>query len=248
MKSTLFFALFALVLTHFPLPAQAAEDQTAYADLLKRVVSESGVKWKTWGEPEKKLLAAYLSVIEVAHPEEWKDKNERLAFWINAHNACVMKFISEHPPVDDVMKITGFRDQLKCTVANDFRSLVEMESGVIRNEFREARVHFLLWWGARGGPSLKSIPYQGSTLQQDLEERSRQAMTSDRFVEFQPKPDTVLRLSPIFDWYRGDFGKGKRPYLAFLKTYLPKEDSKRLSQKNWAVSFIAFDWKLDQAE
>jgi hypothetical protein len=219
-----------------------------YGALLKKVAAEDGVRWNLFGPQEKGLLASFLSWAGEVNPLSLGDRNDQLAFWLNAHNACVMKLISERLPVEDVMSIAGFRDRLKCRIAGSDHSLVEVESRVIRPLFNEPRTRFLLWWGVRGGPRLASVPYEGKTLENVLEKASRKALADPAFVRFDPAGPKPMMLSPMFEWYKRDFGPKEGDLLAFIRARLPKEEAGKVPSTFSKVSFGTFDWTLDSAK
>ncbi|MFH1263845.1 MAG: DUF547 domain-containing protein [Pseudomonadota bacterium] len=250
MKTIRLLFLSLLFVTIFcPRPALPAETGTAaYAALLKTTVTADGVRWDKIGATEKKLLGSFLDWIAATNPVALEDTHEQLAFWINAHNACVMKFVLDHLPVQSVMAISGFRDQLKCKVAGSEHSLVDLESSIVRPLFNEPRVHFALWWGTKGGPRLREMPYEGATLEKALEEASRSAITNPLFVKFDPSnPAKPVALSVLFDWYKLDFGKKDQDLLSFIRARVAKENTKKIPGALSKVSFMSFDWTLDRA-
>lgn len=226
----------------------AGKEDGLYAELLKRVATEEGVRWSQFGAKEKQLLQSYLNWASQTNPLMLGEKNEQLAFWINAHNACVMKFISERLPLKNVMAITGFRDQLKCNVAGFDYSLVQLESSIIRPLFNDPRTHFVLWWGVKGGPRLDPKPYVAKGLEAALEKATRTAVMNPLFVRFESKRSEPVALSPLFEWYKADFGTKENDLLEFIRVRLPTKKAKKLPRKLSKVSFLAFDWTLDNVK
>lgn len=236
----------------------------AYAKLLEKVVTPDGVRWAGFGAEEKQWLSSFLDWVAQTNPVTLGEKNDQLAFWINAHNACVMKFIADRLPLESVMTIPGFRDRLKCKIAGGEYSLVELESGVLRPLFNEPSIHFVLWWGTKGGPKLRPTPYEGKDLKNVLDETTRKALANPLFVRFEkprekpPGPtfgrskkdekEKVLALSLLFDWYKSDFGKKEQDLLNFIRTRLPEKEAKKIPNSLSEVSFMTFDWTLDGAK
>ena len=239
--------VFSVLLCSRSAPASES-GPAAYAGLLQRTVAADGVRWNKIGPEEKQLLGSFLDWIAATNPVSLGDAHEQLAFWINAHNACVMKFILDHLPVESVMAIAGFRDRLKCKIAGSEHSLVELESNIVRPLFNEPRIHFALWWGTKGGPRLRQTPYDGATLERALDEASRSAVSSPHFVKFDPSnKQKPVTLSVLFDWYKLDFGKSDQDLLDFIRARVSKDDAKRIPAGLSKVSFMAFDWTLDRA-
>ena len=65
-------------------------------------------------------------------------------------------------------------------------------------------------------------------------------------------------MSPILDWFGGDFEKGDGEILgfeaygkrgsivAFVALYLSPEDRQLLQSKKFSVSFLDYDWSLNE--
>lgn len=237
---------YAFFLTFLSIGPALAADVQPYATLLSHIAAPDGVRFDRAGEAEKKLLSTYLTEIALDGASTGT-REEQLAFWINAHNVCVMKYILDRWPVEDVMKISGLRDRLKCKVAGQERTLVEMVSGVIRPLYEEPRIHFALWWGTRGGPRLRTTPYDGKGLSAQLEDQMKESLARKDFVEVQTSPKQVV-VSPILDWFKRDFGNSPAGVLQFLKKTLPAEQSAKLPKSASLMKFANFDWSVDASK
>lgn len=260
-----FCSIFVLTQTAIASPT---EGEKSYARLLQKVATPQGVLWKAMQKTEKSWLAQALKENETRSLDSFEEPNEQLAFWINAYNACVLKFISEHMPIADVMMIEGFRDKLTCLVAGTERTLINMESDIIRPLFKNPKVHFALWWGTKGSPRLRSKPYQGKELDQALSDQTKNFIEAQKAVRIEEQTVTPSKefpgkapkdqnpekpgiqvfhttLSPLFDWYRTDFGEGDE-VLGFILKYLPERSAMYFPRKLSDAHFSAFNWELDQ--
>ncbi len=228
----------------------AETENSSYAQLLQKIVTHEGVRWSQFGQEERKLLLDYMNWLATTIPSTLSNSKDQLAFWINAHNACVMKLILNHWPIENAMDIPGFRDQLKCNIGGTEHSLVELESGILRPLFREPRAHFALWWGVRGGPRLLPVPYEGKKIDQLLEERTKHFVTDSNFLRIEEiksdkKTKNVVKISPLFDWFKYDFGKRQSDFLLFIRKNVDKTLAKKIPTRISDVSFLAFDWTVD---
>ena len=240
------FPFIPILFTLFSVSAIAGESDS-YGRLLTKVAVQDGVYWDRFGAEEKKLLKETMDGLTKATPNTLATSNDQLAFWINAHNACVFHLISSRLPLSDVMKVEGFRDQLRCNIAGEERSLIDIESRVIRPLFNEPRVHFALWWGVLGSPRLAPTPYTGKNLDQQLDKQTKAFITWDEAVGIN-KEGSSISLSPLFDWYKYDFGQKESAVLAFVRKRVNQEDAKWIPKDFSTVTFTAFDWTLDQAK
>ncbi len=235
----------SLFILLFTLPATSADRWQSYQSLLSKMASEQGIHWDHFKSNEKSLLADSMKGV-AEEPPLTASAHERLAFWINAHNLCVLSLLADRLPVDDVMKIQGFRDQLTCKIAGSSRSLTQIASESIRPQFKEPRIHFALWWGTKGGPRLLGTPYRGESLEEQLAQQTKRELAMENMVRID-KANKKVTLSPLFDWFKGDFGKGNDAILEFLRKNLPADDAKLIPKQLSKVTFQNFDWSLDSA-
>ena len=144
-----------LFLYHFRVEADSRTQQPVDAssfshDLFDQVLQEYADEagqvnyTKLKANPEK--LEKYLDLLAVANLTELS-YNAQLAFWVNAYNALVIKGGIDHYPTTSVRKIKwfgGFFYRLKFQVAGQTYSLNQIEHDIIRTEFVDPRVHFVL--------------------------------------------------------------------------------------------------------
>ena len=205
--------------------------------------------------------------------EKWDD-DEKIAFWINSYNAITLKAVIDHYPIKpswltvlryrkkSVRHITGMRNKLKFPVLGKDMTLDNIEHGILRENFKEARIHMALVCGSKGCPQLRNEPYTGKMLDSQLNDQS------DKFVnnwwKVQVIPDKKLvRLSAIFKWYSNDFLDKYRPasvvntelghfkenriaVLNFISHYLNKAEAEYILSGQYRVEFIVYDWTINE--
>jgi hypothetical protein len=183
---------------------------------------------------------------------------EKKAFWINLYNALTVHAILAFRPRRSVWSVPGFFNRAAYEVDGRRYSLNDIENGVLRAnrpgaygwwrpfgasdprrkaalaeaEF-DPRVHFALNCGSRSCPPIAF--YDPDRIEEQLELAAR------AFVRAETRPaDGRLVTSPIFKWYRRDFG----PNLGeFLARYLEPEVAEAARGK--AVRFGKYDWSLN---
>ena len=82
---------------------------------------------------------------------------------------------------------------------------------------------------------------------------------SSRGSRFEPGPPPVLVLSPIFDWFAGDFvgryGSGHPPerrsektqaVINFIMRYVGEANAAYLASGNYRVKYLDYDWTLNE--
>ena len=89
-----------------------------------------------------------------------------------------------------------------CTVGGHSLSLDDIEHGIVRPLFKDARVHAALNCAARRCPLWAPWAYQGERVLVQLEDRMNAMLNSPGQVRVEKN---ALRVSKIMDWYPGDF-------------------------------------------
>ena len=244
-----------IFLYHFRVEAdsrtQLSVDEASFShDLFNQVLQEHVDKAgrvnyrKLKANPEK--LEKYLDLLAVAKPMELS-YNAQLAFWVNAYNALVIKGVIDHYPTTSVRKVKwfgGFFYRLKFQVAGKTYTLNQIEHGIIRTEFVDPRIHFVLVCASTSCPPIENSAFSA----EDIEERLETATFNFVQNPEQVRIDRVKRrvyLSKIFKWYDEDFREGYDGVADFLTDYLPPEDADFVSTDNIKFHYLDYDWTLN---
>ncbi len=244
-----------LFLYHFRVKAdsrtQESVDVVSFShDLFDQVLQEHVDKegrvnyTKLKANPEK--LERYLDLLAVAKPTELP-YNAQLAFWVNAYNALVIKGVIDHYPTTSVRKVKwfgGFFSRLKFQVAGETYTLNQIEHGIIRTEFVDPRVHFILVCASTSCPPLENTAFSAETIEERLETATFNFIQNPEQVRI----DRVKRrvyLSKIFKWYDDDFMEGYEGVADFLTDYLPPEDAEFLASTDVKLHHLDYDWTLN---
>lgn len=253
--------------------AQAANRFYAdYAEVLNEYVNNTGMvnyrELKAKPERLNSFLAA-LADLPPATYQKWNDQ-EKIAFWINAYNALTLKAIIDHYPIrasffkgflhprNSIRHIPGVWDTLRFPVMGKRMTLDEIEHGVLRKEFNEPRIHLALVCAARGCPPLRTEPYEGAKLDQQLNDQTRVFLANPKKFRIDRGQGKVY-LSPIFKWFGGDFVKtygtdkafqgfspDERAVLNFVSQYLAASDRDYLLQGQYTIAYLDYDWSLNE--
>lgn len=224
-----------------------AISHSAFDLLLKTYVDGiGGVNYK--GLKEKgQDLNAYIEALAQNGPDEstWS-KDEQLVYWINAYNALTLQLILEYYPVASIKDlgstikipfVSTAWDVEVFSVGGEKLSLNNIEHNIIRKNFEEPRIHFVLVCAAKSCPKLRNEAYSVNKLEEQL---------SDQTKSFLSNPDknriseNKLQLSNLFSWYEGDFTKNES-LISFLNRYSSVTIEKRASKK-----FMKYDWSLNE--
>ncbi len=253
-------------------PREATFSSEAYARVLSKHVDDRGLVDYRGLKADPADLDAFLVALARLDPGVyggWSDR-EKIAFWINAYNALTLRVIADHYPIrasvlrslvyprNSIRQIPGVWTELTFEVLGRSVTLDEIEHAILRKEFREPRIHMALVCAARSCPPLRREPYAGEVLDRQLEDQTRRFLADTEKFRLDEAARTVY-LSPIFEWFGEDFlaaygpgriGSGRtdaeRAVLSFVAQRLPSGPGRKLAQRRWTVSYLDYDWSLNE--
>jgi hypothetical protein len=219
-------------------------DHSIYADLLGKYVQNGVVDYQGFKNEETKL-DQYLKVLEETNTKNLS-RNEQFAFYANAYNAWTIKLIlSAYPGVKSIKDLGSvFKSPWKkklVRIDGKVITLDDIEHNILRPRFKDPRVHFAVNCASKGCPPLRSEPYQGSILDQQLEEMTGAFLNDPSRNRLEGR---TLYVSKIFKWFAEDFNKD---IVGFFSKYAKGDLEKRLeSNKNKIkVKYLDYDWSLN---
>ncbi|MBW3535964.1 MAG: DUF547 domain-containing protein, partial [Gemmatimonadetes bacterium] len=236
-------------------PLDTLPDHGAFTDVLEGVVHPPLVDYRAL-MPRKPALDAYLERLAATDPAALEEagRDARLAFWINAYNACMLDLVTDHYPIErsggivqrlrnrlagrpanSVWQIPDVFTREHCAVAGEPRSQDEIEHEIIR-PMGEPRIHFVVNCAARSCPTLAARAYAADDLDARLDEAVRRFMADAR--HFRLEEDTLF-LNRVLDWYGDDFG-GVDGLRDFFAPYLDEEARARVNDPVTAVEFVEY--------
>jgi len=222
----------------------ARVDHTLYGRLLQKYVRNGVVDYQGF-KREEAILDRYLSILEKTDPNALA-RNEQFAFFINAYNAWTLKLIlSGYPGITSIKDLgTFFKSPWKKKIDRihgDVVTLDTLEHDILRPRFKDPRMHFALNCASKGCPPLRSKPYEGYILDQQLEEAT-EAFIND--PDRNHLEGDTLYVSSIFKWYAEDFNNDM---LRFIVTYAKGAFGKDLKERQAQIrlEYLDYDWSLN---
>jgi len=196
------------------------------------------------------LLERYIAALESV-PVSRLARAEQRAYWINLYNAETTDIVLVHYPVASIRDISlgpGLFDvgpwQAKLLhVEGEALSLDDIEHGILRPIWRDARLHYALNCAALSCPSLMPEAFTAGNSEALLDAGARAYVNDPRGVRV---VDDRLTLSSIYLWYRADFGGDAAAVLVHLKHYAEPALAAHLAEFS-APSGYAYDWRLIDA-
>jgi hypothetical protein len=229
------------------------QDHAAWTAILQPYVHNGSVDYAGLERGGQGELRSYLQSLESVcrgHFDTWT-REQKLAFWINAYNAYTVKLILDNYPLSSIRSIgllpgAAFRlDFIPLQrLRGDELSLNDIEHEILRQEFREPRVHFAIVCASKSCPVLRSEAYRASTLNTQLDDAAR-AFIRDASKNRLDTSTRTLHLSSIFDWFREDFERAAQSLPRFVARYADTETATAIGSDNVRVEFRDYDWSLN---
>jgi len=208
----------------------------AWDKLLRQYVSAAGKVNYAGLKKDGAKLDAYLKMLSENSPQASWSRGEKMAFWINAYNANTVKLIVDNYPVSSITKLHGGNpwkvEWVK--IGGKTYSLDFIENGILRPQFKDARIHFAVNCAAKSCPPLLNRAWTASTLESNFQSRAKAFINNPAFNKIGAKE---VQVSKIFEWYAADFGN----LISFLNKY-----SATQIKPNTTVKYLEYNWALNE--
>ena len=219
-------------------------DHSIYSDLLKRHVKDGHVNYRGFKSDEARL-DQYLKVLENTEVEQLSP-GEQFAFYTNAYNAWTIKLIlSGYPGIKSIKDLGSFFQTpwKKKIVRIDGKmiTLDDVEHNILRPRFKDPRVHFVINCAAFSCPPLRSEPYRGDILDQQLDDATRAFINNPErnYLE-----GNILYVSKIFKWFAEDFDHDVVSFVSKFAEHDFKQDLEAKKDR-LKVKYLHYDWSLN---
>ena len=263
------FCFFLAALFVAVLPLEAADkgfDHSAWDAFVKKYVNEKGEVDYRAVQKDPALLNAYFDALATKVPANFSQiwpREEKIAFWMNAYNAGVIKLIVQHYPVKNIQLIPSASDITIVAVGDGDMYKRQYSLNNIRQEkliqnFRDEKIHLALSCGAQSCPKLQRRAFTGRNVEGQLFLATRSFVSDPQNVEVIPGKKKI-GLSRIFKWYAKDFNldfgtpekigkftQDQTAVLSFLAYYLDNEAQITfLEGGRYKIKYLPFDWRLN---
>ena len=266
MRSFIFIFLFCFSLSSFSFDLS----HKAFDEILNAAVIEKGPQTAVdydllHNNPD--ALNNYLATLEAVSKKEFDgwNKNDQMAFLINAYNAFTIKLIlNNYPDIKSIRDLGGFFfsspwDIEFFSLFGKETNLDHIEHGILRVKYNEPRIHFAVNCASKGCPALQKKAYVGSKLDEQLENAAKQFLQDPERNRYN-KEKKRLELSSIFNWFAGDFTKKGSvqnyvaPYISDdpeIQALLKDKSSSggiggALNKNSVNIKYLEYDWSLNK--
>ncbi len=222
----------------------AEPDWSAYADVLKSVSpgTKNSVKLALVDyqalKANGKLEAAYQQIANFP-VNSLANKDEKLAFYINAYNILALKTVVGHWPLDSIKDVGSLISPVwgktAGSIDGDNVSLDDIENKTLR-PLGEPRIHFAIVCASVSCPDLRDTPYTAAKINSQLDEQAKKFLANaDKGLRVDKES---IHVSKIFDWFGKDF-KAVGGVEAFIRQYRPDLPNLPLEKD------INYDWDVN---
>ncbi len=201
-------------------------------------------------------------------PASLGSREERTAFWINLYNALIIDAVIAFGLQRAVREDMGFFRRAAYMIGGLRYSADDIEHGILRGNRRhfypaipfpqfapddprlqhairplDPRIHCALVCASRSCPPIAA--YDPSKLDTQLDMATRSFVNGGGVISGDGRAE--VHLSPIFGWYRRDFG-GKDGIREFLVRFLDEGPARRaLTARHCRLRYQRYDWSLNAA-
>jgi uncharacterized membrane protein YdjX (TVP38/TMEM64 family) len=245
------------------LAAQELPDHSAFTAVLAEVVRQPLVDYQKLKDGRSALDAYLTSMAEVMPSTlDASSDHERLAFWINAYNACMLRLVVDNYPIEkDGRLLSRIRNAVTdrplnsvwqipevftgkhCAIAGAERSQDEIEHEIIR-PMGDPRIHFAVNCAARSCPPIWPEAYTGDEIDAQLDRAVANLVGDPVHFQVERESHATVRLNKVLDWYGGDFG-GVEGLKTFLVPFVQGATAQDLLDPGTDVQFFDYDWILN---
>jgi len=226
-------------------------------DLLVRFVHPEGVDYQGLAKESDQLetYLASLSAVPLETFVEWS-RDERFAFWANAYNAYILRLILDNYPVDSIRDLGGKLfgrvwdhqliplGHLAPELDHALLSFNDIEHGILRPQFQDARVHAAVNCASTSCPPLGIHAFVGARLETQLE-AAMTGFVGDETRNHLDRKAGSLAVSSIFDWFIEDFERDAGSVRAYLRRYAGEAGGEWMESAK--LSYLDYSWALNDA-
>lgn len=168
-------------------------------------------------------LGALRASSPLSAPHRFRDRSNRMAYYLNAYNATLVNLLAANCPMrspNDLYWADGLFWRVSVLIGEKRVTLTQLETNRIEPlVLADPRARFAVFRGNRSTPLLQQEAFDGQRLDEQLNKIVRLASKDERFVQNEGK---TVSLHPLFFWNKLEFGD----YQTWLHRYGVEVDSR----------------------
>ena len=248
-------------------PSDLEPLQVPFDRLLDLYVRDGFVYYRAL-KSDRSRFDRYIASLDVASSayDAWT-REQKIAYWINAYNAFVLKTIidnypikggSKEFPVNSVRQIPGAFEKLPHRAGGRTVTLDEIDKTILA-ELKEPRALLALGRGSIGGGRLHSEAYAAARLDEQLKKVQSECVTRKECVTIDTAQGT-LAVTPLFGWREPQFTEtlgqqelaanpGRTPLeraiLRLITPHVLPMEREFLAENKFKLTYQPYDWRLN---
>jgi len=222
-------------------------DHTPMSNILQAItVKDKSIAYVALQGGSLAYIDAYIEFLEKI-PVSRLNKNEQLAYWLNLHNAGLIRSLAEDSKLTKKIKkhrgkpgMPGDLWSRKIfTVEDHDLSLEDIEQNILIRHWQDPLVIYGLSYGVKGSPVIGRKAFTGPRVKSQLTTLARHFINSDKNVKVKRKG---IQLSSLYVWNKESlFGNDDANVIEHLKTYAGSKLGKKLASAS-EISKDRFNW------
>ena len=242
--ATFDYTLYQQFLDRYVVPGQ-------YIGEMKLSVVDYDTIHKDQGRPDS-LYGNILRQLVNFDPDTLQNREEEIAFWINAYNIGAIKMIMDHYPVDSIRsrKINLLSNPWKIkilTIGNKKYSLGQIEHEILIERYKEPLVHFAIVCASLSCPDLSPQVFKGSRLKEQLQRQARQFLqNTNKGLRIRSKQGEVF-FSQIFRFDKRTFPNGAVDAIPLIIPFIDNEEDREymMHSDKYKIEYFDYNWDLN---
>lgn len=237
--------------------AAAPPDYKVWGELLaKHYDPARGMNYKALKTQDKATLDALRQQMAAVDVNALS-RPDQFAYWINLYNISVVSVVVEGYPVesirdlstDPIIRLNVFKKP-SVKVKGGAMSLNDIENVKVREGFKDPRIHFAINCAAKSCPPIRTEPYVGARINEQLDDQARRFLNGPKGVRVEKDGSgVILHVTKILDWFSDDFKKWGGGQVTFLKRFVAPDKLKQIEAAGADVEldFDDYLWNLNDS-
>lgn len=239
-----------------PAALKAPFNHSLFDQFLKKYVNEKGEVAYGLAKADPSLLNWYLKKINKIQNLALWPREEKMALYLNAYHAGLIKKILELYPLESVQKVPAFWQMDVVKVGGQSLSLNKIRGLFLG--YGDPKTQLALSYGARSGPCLSREAFKGPQVEGQFFLAAQRFVNDSQENQIVPGKKNIF-LSQIFQWQARifflNFGVHENELkltpeefsiLSFVRFFLQDEEKiQYLEEGGYKIKFSKFDWTLN---
>jgi len=213
-------------------------DYSKWDTFLKKYVTAGKVKYADI-KKDTKTLEDILKLFSQNIPNKTWNKNQKLAYWMNAYNAYTIQLVVNNYPTKSITKIEKGKPWDKKFIPNGKSkiSLNYIEHEILR-KMNEPRIHFGIICASISCPNIPNKAFTPENVNKLMDNLAKRFINDPSKNKITAKK---IQISEIFNWFGSDFKTKNTTLIDFLNKY----SSTQIIAKA-KVTFLPYNWGLNE--